>query len=403
MRLRTPAPGLSGLVLALSAAAGCGVFTPVGDATKQRLDVEWARRLYDLEMFAYHPSEEARALFVRSDATPEHGLLVVPTKDRRVLGLDARDGRTVWELTTRGPNAAQPVAIGDDDALVASMDGHVYRIAVRNGRIRWTSDHPGQAMTAPPVVSRGADPAKARIFVTSADGRITALSADKGERLWEQTRPAETELTMAGAAGATLVGDNVVTGFADGTVVAYAQLDGATTWSTDLSGGGKKDFADVDTTPVWVPAVADATKPGAAPVGAGVVVVGSFRRGLFGLAADGGDIAWSIKGEGFQSPVLDDGVLYVAQASGRVWAIEGDSGHVRWVSDVGEKWAGVPALSRKYLFVPAGLAMTVLERGSGHTIMKWDDGRGVRATPELAFGTLYVFGNSGAFYAMGVY
>ena len=52
---------------------------------------------------------------------------------------------------------------------------------------------------------------------------------------------------------------------------------------------------------------------------------------------------------------------------------------------------------------PIGEALSFVDRGSGREVMRWSDGRGVRATPELAFGSLYVLGNSGQVYGLGVY
>jgi len=380
------------LALALTlGAAGCGIFPPVGELEARRLDVAWATTLYELEAFAYHANDEGQPLYLRSMATPDAGLVVVPSKDRAVRGLDAADGRVVWELRTQGPNAARPVVVGPEDLLVASMDGHVYRVNPRNGRPVWVSDEPGTSMTAPPVVAGKLDDAAATVFVTSIDSRLVALDLATGKRKWEQTRAIESELTMTGQAGPTLVGASVVTGFADGQVVAYAQEDGVTLWSTSLA-GDKKEFVDVDTTPLLV---TDGKQP--------ILIVGCFRRGLFGLTPDHGDVQWSIKCEGFATGVADGVVAYVPQSNGRVWAVEADSGHVRWIADLGSGWASTPVVSRKYLLVPAGDGLAVLDRGSGREHVRWNDGRAIKATPDLAYGQAYLLASSGKIYALGLY
>lgn len=394
MRL-TRRPG----VLAFAAAAAltaCAIFPAIGQDDSRRLTMEWATRLYELEAFAYHPVEEGQPLYLKSDSTPAAGLVVVPSKDRRVRGLDAASGRVVWETETSGPNGARPVDLAPhgaaDQFLLASLDGHVYRLNQRNGRELWVSEHPGTAgITAAPAVSGKVGEAKARVFVTSLDNRLTALSLDTGVRVWEAERPQEQELTLAGQAGAAVGKDLVVTGFSDGQLVAFAQDDGVTVWSADLSGGDKQ-FVDVDTTPQIV------------QVSEGhVVVAGSFARGIYGLGLDDGVVLWSHKGEGFATPAVLDGVVYAPRTDGQLWAIEADGGRVRWVSKFDTGWAGSPVASRKYVLVPIGDALSVVDRGSGREVVRWNDGRGVRATPELAFGSVYLIGNSGLVYGLGLY
>lgn len=388
--------GLLALTCGASALAACAIFPAVGQVEPRRLTLDWATRLYQLEELAYHPVEQGQPLYLKSANTPAAGLVVVPSKDRKVRGLDAGTGRVVWERATFGPNGARPVDLGPhgaaDQLLVASYDGHVYRLNQRNGREVWVSEHPGTGgiTAAPAVVGKVGDP-KAKVFVTSLDNKLTALSLDTGARLWEAERPQQQELTLAGQAGAAVAKDVVVTGFSDGQLTAFAQEDGVTVWSADLS-GGQRQFVDVDTTPQIVE-VADGH----------VVVAGSFARGLYGLGLDDGVVLWSEKGEGFTTPAVLDGVVYAPRSDGQLWAIEADGGRVRWVAKFDTGWAGTPAVSRKYVLVPIGEALALVDRGSGREVGRWDDGRGVRATPELAFGSLYVLGNSGQVYGLGLY
>ncbi|HRE91546.1 MAG TPA: PQQ-binding-like beta-propeller repeat protein, partial [Myxococcota bacterium] len=107
----------------------------------------------------------------------------VPGKDRKVRGLDAATGRTIWEVGTLGPNASRPLDLGPFGApgelLLASMDGRVHRLSQRNGRRLWTSEAPATAaITATPAVAGSGEGGK--VFVTSLDNRLTALSLETG-------------------------------------------------------------------------------------------------------------------------------------------------------------------------------------------------------------------------------
>lgn len=373
----TTATALLGLA---SLVAGCGVFHPVDIAHGERVAVDWAEPLYALEAFPYHPVEPAEPLFVRSAQTPAGGMVVVPAKDRVVRALDAVSGATLWSFETRGANVAKPVAEGDD-LVIASTDGHVYRVNQRNGRASWASEFPGSGVLSAAAIGGG------RVFVTSIDNRLTALDYATGERQWERKRPHLTELTVSGQAGALLVKDLVVTGFSDGHLIAFMQTDGVTAWSTDLAGGAK-DFVDVDSTPALV---------------GNLVVASCYKRGVFGVDVDTGNIAWVVKGEGFGTATVFEGQVYVPQALGSVIAVDGATGVVAWRAKLAGEIAGTPAVSEHYLLVPGGASLVVLDKGSGRALTHFDDGHSFYATPELAFGTAYVLGGSGTIYALGVY
>ncbi|MGM0574320.1 MAG: PQQ-binding-like beta-propeller repeat protein [Myxococcota bacterium] len=367
--------------VAALALAGCGVLRPVGDLDTHRVEADWGTRLYELDALAYQPSERGEPLRVDSDATPDGGLVVVPSKDRWVRGVAARTGEVLWKIQTNGPNVSRPTAVGED-VLVASMDGRVYRLRQRNGRPVWKTDVLGRgALVSAPVVDDG------RVFVTGSDNRLTALSLEDGSSLWERQRPHRGEFTITGQAGATVVGDAVVTGFSDGNVVAYAVSDGAILWTADLS-RGESDFVDVDSTPLVL---------------GDTVVVASYATGVHALDVDTGAVRWRLEGRGYGTAAALDGLIYVPRADGRLVAIDAEAGEVSWASRIRYGTPGTPALTRKYVLVPVRESLLVLDRGTGRLLLRYDDGFGVTATPHVAWGTAYTQANSGHLYALGIY
>jgi outer membrane protein assembly factor BamB len=379
--------------------AGCSVFVPMQGPSYPPLVLDWSQPLYDLEPFPYHPRDDARPTFLRGPMTPKEGLVVVPSKDRYVRGFEAHTGRLLWEAKTLGPNVAAPVVV-DEDLLVASLDGHVYRLHQRNGRVVWDSGSLGKgALYREPVVADG------RVFVTGDDDRVTALSLSDGARLWERDRPVLSSKSIVsrvtGQAGATVSNGKVYTGFSDGRLMAFDVSDGATLWTLDLSGGAT-DFVDVDSTPVL------ATQE--------LLIASGYATGLHGVDASTGKVIWRLPGRGFGEAALYEGTLYVArtkrpagqQAPGRhnaasLLAVDAATGEVQWTLSVGETTPGCPAVSTKYLLVPINSALLVVDRGTGRAIRKYDDKYGFSATPSVAWGTVYALANSGIMYAFGLY
>ena len=363
------------------------------------LVLDWSRSLYELETFPYKPREHGQAKLVKGEMTPQDGLVVVPSKDRALRAFDARTGKTLWERETLGPNVAPVVAV-DEDLLVASLDGHLYRMHQRNGRVVWDSGSLGKGALYAPPVSDGE-----RVFVTSDDDRIMALSLRDGTRLWERERaPLSSNSVVSritGQAGAALHGEQVFTGFSDGHVMAFDVRDGATLWSRDLSGGGR-EFVDVDSTPIVT--------------SAGLVVASAYATGLFALDAKGGEVVWKIDGRGFGHAAFHEGVLYVPRTKepssnvvpgtpnqSSMVAVDAATGKVLWTLRIGDSTPSRPAVSSKYLIVPTHTALLVVDRGTGRAIRQYDDHYGFSATPEVAWGTVYALANSGIMYAFGLY
>lgn len=368
------------LALSVALLAGCAIIQPIGDAPVSRLQTEWARPLYDLESFAYKPLEAGTPIFVKTAATPPAGIVVVPSNDRFVRALDARNGEVVWATETTGPVTAQPVIQGED-LLIASLDGYVYRLRQRNGRQVWRSDFLRGGVRSQPTVEGE------RVFVTTIDNRLTALELETGKRLWDRKRPHQGEFTITGQSGALVLDETVVTGFSDGQLVAFALSDGATVWTSDLR-GGKTEFVDIDATPQ----LAD-----------DLIVTGSYAVGLFGLTVDEGKVKWLVKGEGYTTPTVEGSEIFVSQADGRVLAIDAESGRVKWVTKLESEGPSRPALTRKYVLVAAGPSLVVIDRSTGRVAEQILDTYGFSATPEMAWGTVYAQSNSGVLYALGIY
>lgn len=84
-------------------------------------DVYWQRQTYDL---AYQPVIARGALYYGSSA------------DCKVYALDAATGRERWSFFTDGPVRFAP-AVWRDRLFVASDDGYLYCLAVRDGKLLW--------------------------------------------------------------------------------------------------------------------------------------------------------------------------------------------------------------------------------------------------------------------------
>ena len=157
-------------------------------------------------------------------------------------------GKPVRKWAFRPESGAMPTAptAAGDMVFVADRAG-VVRALGADGKLRWKA-YTGGAIFFPPAVSQG------RLYVGSADGRVYALEAATGRRLWSfLVAPAEQRIPVYGklmcrwpVAGGVVVEDGVVYAAAgiahyDGTyVVALDAVTGKVKWHNDTSGALSK-------------------------------------------------------------------------------------------------------------------------------------------------------------------
>jgi len=164
-----------------------------------------------------------------------------------------------------------------------------------------------QRVTLQPVV------ADDLLYVADHRGLLAAISLGDGRRLWER----DTELTITGGVG---FGDGrLLVGTLNGEVVVFNSADGSEQWRRSVS-------SEVLSPP---------------QIASGIVLAHSVDGKLFGLDAGSGERKWfyqqrvpalTLRGTG--TPVADSGRVYTGFASGKLVAIELNSGRVLWETTV---------------------------------------------------------------------
>lgn len=388
------APGLSSGSSALSCEDAPDVEKCQGRAASTRPGVpamEHLASLYELPEMAYKPIERGEGMLFTAGAPSGEDLLVLPARDRQIRAVDTHTGEIVWSVETLGANVAAPIRV-HDDIIVASLDGTVRRLSARNGRAVWKTEPLGSGSIIEAPAFDGE-----RIFVTTTDNRLVALSSATGERLWDRRRPHRSDLTISGQAGPLVAGERVITGTSDGLVIAYAVTDGATDWSVNLAGDAD-EFVDVDATPI---------------LSRGVIVTAGYATGLVGLSAADGSVLWTVPGEAFTTPgISDDGILYAPQATGRLTAVEVSTGKVLWSIQLRRGTPSRPAVAQGYVLVPTEKSLLVCDAYTGRVRTSFDDGFGFAATPVVERGPgrvgpqgsvgqrVYLSSNSGRLYTL---
>ena len=216
------------------------------------------------------------ALFIYDRGAPP-GLLTGPT----TTTLTAQAGEGHWATPRGGPMAT-------GSAMQAEH--------TPEGDLRWSVDL-GAEVRASPTVSNG------RIFLTTLDARILALSAQDGSVIWEQEAPGPVDTA------AVVADDRVFVAFRNSTIQSLDAATGEQVWETRIS---NPLFA-------WV-MVDDGSLYAFCQNG----VIQAFDAG-------NGDLRWEIDTEGGMSapPSVSEGLLFVPTEDREILVLVGETGQTR--------------------------------------------------------------------------
>jgi outer membrane protein assembly factor BamB len=343
------------------------------------LGYQWERTIFD-QSWVQLPQEFAG---VTIQHTAVGSVLYIGSHGGLLWALDAADGTVLWK-TKVGPTSCQPLVDGDTIYLGTDA-GYMIAIDAIDGKERWRYATKGEVLHPPALVDDGKG---RRLVVFSNDvDHVHALDAKTGTSVWLYERETPEDNVLRGHAGVTAVGDKIFSGFADGHVVALAVRTGEVIWVRSLAGESTR-FLDVDTTPV---------------VKDGILYAASATGGLYALDAADGSEKWRAPIDNASQVTVDGGRLYVAAADTGLHVLD-LGGHVLWRQ--GLSHAGDPArpvIDGDYLFLSLSDAgMFVVDKRNGHLLQNFDPGHGVSSAPTIDGDRLYVMSNGGILYSLDV-
>lgn len=252
-----------------------------------------------------------------------------------LYAVDAASGTVRWTVET-GPDLPFPWGFESGDVWASSPvldagmlyfgagDGGLRAVDAQTGEVRWSFQAGGRIRSTPAV-------AGGRVFFGDADGRVHALDAATGDEVWAfDTHGHTLDSGSFGFDRRTIQSSPVV---ADGRVFVGAR-DGFL-YALDAASGARVWTFDHEIS--WVNS--------SAAIAEGVLYVGT-SDGQFVQAVDAGtgEERWRVPTRGvvWTSPVVADGMLYVAEGAGRIRGLDPASGEEQWAAWVGDRVHGSP-------------------------------------------------------------
>lgn len=228
----------------------------------------------------------------------------------QVSALRAADGKRIWRIELDVPVSAA-VGLGDGLVLVGTDKGKLIALEQRSGARRWEATLPTEIL-APATAQRGV------VVAQTGDGKVVALSASSGKKLWtfERSEPA---LSLRGTSSPLILGQYVITGFANGKIVALEISDGRLAWELPVAQPrGRNEIErliDIDA-PLLV-------------VG-GSLYAASYQGKIVAVDLQSGRLNWSRDASVFNAMDADSQYIYLSDDKGMVTALDQKTGTSVW-------------------------------------------------------------------------
>lgn len=141
----------------------------------------------------------------------------------KLVAVDANTGDTLWNVTIDSPagrteldrlaDIDAPAAASGRDVFVAGFQGRVAMLDLDNGQIWWAKDASSY---------RGFGLDERVLYLTNANGLVTALRRTDGNQQWEQAA-----LRQRGLTAPAVVGESLVVGDYEGYLHWLSKVDGS--------------------------------------------------------------------------------------------------------------------------------------------------------------------------------
>jgi outer membrane protein assembly factor BamB len=298
----------------------------------------------------------------------------------------SKDAKKLYKYSVGSPIEASPAVDSQTDQLyVGTLGAELHALRASDGSVRWRVKVPGPIRQTPLLL-------KDAVYVGTENDTVTAFARSNGEVLWRYRREEPSGLTVGGHAGIAFIDNKLLTAFTDGLVVALDPGDGHVLWEHDTSldvedkGAEQPRLVDVDTTPVLID---------------GLVYVASFSGGLYALSPTSGNEMWRDADlTGITATAGADHFLVLSSAEKGVLCMDVETHQLLWQYEIKRGAAGQPTIADQRVFVGESAGgFLALSLQTGQEIARIEFGFGFSSTASVKQGHGFVISNGGTLLA----
>ncbi len=306
---------------------------------------------------------------------------------------DITTGKELWDIDVSKDDEDDDVLTGGisyahNMLFITNGYDEVLAVSPENREIVWRKRLPAPSRAAPTVIG-------GRVFVSTIDSRLVALSAANGGGLWEYVGIGEVT-GLLGAASPGANSDIVVPVFSSGEITALRVENGSVAWSDNLAnisrlGGGLESLSDIKAMPV---------------LHKGLVIAISFSGKMVAIDQSTGARVWQRDIAGSQMPWISDNLVFVQSTNNELMAISLIDGRIFWIEQLPKfkdeknkddpiRWSGPVMANNNLLLAGSNGELLEINSTSGETVRTIKTKKNVQISPIIANGMLFLLSEDG--------
>ncbi len=249
------------------------------------------------------------------------GVLYAMDASSRISALNADTGRELWnrkydmEGETNKLGYGGGVTVGDNALYFVTGYGHFGALNLNDGSEIWVTEI-GVPMRGSPTYADG------RVFGVTHDNHIFALDANTGDIIWDEVGIAE-NAGLAGNASPAVIGNTVIVSYSSGEVYAMRVENGRVLWTDTLSRQGQltamASLRDID----GHPGVYD-----------GNVYLVSHSGRMVAVNINSGVRLWEQNIGSEHTPWVVGDFIFVVTTDSEVVCVTRRDGRIRWITQL---------------------------------------------------------------------
>jgi len=342
----------------------------------------WQKRLVKKYRSVYSPYEGSKATISK-----RFEQIFIGSSNKYLYNISLKTGKVNWRFKTEGAVRSEPLLLEESSLLIFGDDeGILYCLRIdKDSYKKLWSISLGYEIRQKPLFSEDT------LFVKNENDELFSINLKDGKILWHYKLKRRPEVTTTISSGILSVGDQLITGFSDGSVISFNKFTGDINWKVELSSYVKRRFSfitskfnqpmfDIATTPVLV----DDT-----------VWVASIEAGLVSIDPDSGELLWRRGGiKRITSITKDGGFLYLIKAGYGVICMNRE-GVILWKKKLEPGLFTKPEIYKGLLIISNRTgSLWILKKIDGKILLKLFSSYGF-SPPKLFKNHLIVLGERG--------